>query len=134
MLNPPLIASKGSLMKKLAVAAVAVALIAAAPREAAAQGPSTAGAVVATVLGAAAGGAVGYYYVTGSAATVIGAVVGGFVGDWWYTAGMSRDVALPSGKTKMFYTETLPPPFELIGYADRAGAGLRTAAFSAASD
>jgi hypothetical protein len=47
---------------------------------------------------------------------------------------MSREVALPSGKTKMFYTETLPPPFELIGYADRSGAGLRSAAFSAASD
>ena len=46
MLNPPLIVLKGTSMKKLAVAAVAVALIAAAPREVAAQGPSTAGAVV----------------------------------------------------------------------------------------
>jgi MFS family permease len=123
-------------MKKLAVAAVAVALIAAAPRGAVAQGSqgSTAGAVVATLLGAAAGGAIGYYYVTGPAATVIGSVVGGFVGDWWYTAGTSRDVALPGGKTKMFYTETMPPPLELIGYDNKHGAGLRTAAFSAASD
>ena len=133
MVNPPLIALKGTSMKKLAFAAVAVALIAAAPRGAAAQGPSAAGTVVATVLGAAAGGAIGYYYVTGPAATVVGAVLGGFVGDWWYTAGMSHDASLPGGKTKMFYSES-SPPLELIGYGGRSGAGLRTAAFSAASD
>ena len=119
-------------MKKLAVAAVALALIAAAPRDAWAQG-STAGAVVATVLGAAAGGAVGYYYVTGPVATVVGAVVGGFVGDWWYSAGTSRDMVMQSGKTKMFYTET-PPPVQLIGYGSGLRQNLRTASFSAASD
>jgi len=118
-------------MKKLAVAAVALTLIAAAPRDAAAQG-STAGAVVATVLGAAAGGAVGYYYVTGPIATVVGAVVGGFVGDWWYSAGTARDVAVQSGKTKMFSTET--PPVQLIGYDSALRQNLRTATFSAASD
>src|SRR5260370_42430038 len=111
-------------MKKLAVAAVALALIAAAPRDAWAQG-STAGAVVATVLGAAAGGAIGYYYVTGPAATVIGAVIGGFVGDWWYTAGTCRGTMLPGGKPKMFYTETVPPPCGLIGSNNQHGGGVR---------
>jgi uncharacterized protein YcfJ len=114
-------------MRKLAVAAVALALIAAAPRDASAQG-STAGAVVATVLGAAAGGAVGYYYVTGPVATV----VGGFVGDWWYSAGTGRDTAMQGSKTKMFYTET--PPVQLIGYDTGLRQNLRTASFSAASD
>jgi MFS family permease len=122
----------GAGMKKLAVAAVALALIAAAPRDASAQG-STAGAVVATVLGAAAGGAVGYYYVTGSVATVVGAVLGGFVGDWWYSAGTSRDTAMQGGKTKMFSTGS-PPPVQLIGYDPRLRQNLRTATFSAASD
>ena len=132
MLNRSLDAGMGVLMKKLAVAAVALALIAAAPRDAWAQG-STAGAVVATVLGAAAGGAVGDYYVTGPVATVVGAVVGGFVGDWWYSAGTSRDMVMQSGKTKMFYTET-PPPVQLIGYGSGLRQNLRTASFSAASD
>jgi uncharacterized protein YcfJ len=118
-------------MRKLAVAAVALALIAAAPRDASAQG-STAGAVVATVLGAAAGGAVGYYYVTGPVATVVGAVVGGFVGDWWYSAGTGRDTAMQGSKTKMFDTET--PPVQLIGYDTGLRQNLRTASFSAASD
>src|SRR5205823_9437118 len=106
-------ARMGDRMKKLAVAAVALALIAAAPRDASAQG-STAGAVVATVLGAAAGGAVGYYYVTGPIATVVGAVVGGFVGDWWYSAGTGQDTAMQSGKTNVVYTEP-PPPVLMIG-------------------
>jgi MFS family permease len=132
VLNRSLDAGMGVLMKKLAVAAVALALIAAAPRDAWAQG-STAGAVVATVLGAAAGGAVGYYYVTGPVATVVGAVVGGFVGDWWYSAGTSRDMVMQGGKTKMFYTETLPP-VQLIGYGSGLRQNLRTASFSAASD
>lgn len=132
MLNRSLDAGMGVLMKKLAVAAVALALIAAAPRDVWAQG-STAGAVVATVLGAAAGGAVGYYYVTGPVATVVGAVVGGFVGDWWYSAGTSRDTVMQGGKTKMFYTET-PPPVQLIGYGSGLRQNLRTASFSAASD
>ena len=124
MLNPvSLYVWMGEQMKKLAVAAAAIVLIAAAPQGASAQATqgSTAGAVVATALGAAVGGAVGYYYVTGPAATVIGAVVGGFVGDWWYTAGTSRDSVMPGGKTKIFYAESLR-------------AGLRPAAFSAASD
>jgi len=132
VLNRSLDAGMGVLMTKLAVAAVALALIAAAPRDAWAQG-STAGAVVATVLGAAAGGAVGYYYVTGPVATVVGAVVGGFVGDWWYSAGTSRDMVMQSGKTKMFYTEP-PPPVQLIGYGSGLRQNLRTASFSAASD
>lgn len=132
MLNRSLDAGMGVLMEKLAVAAVALALIAAAPRDVWAQG-STAGAVVATVLGAAAGGAVGYYYVTGPVATVVGAVVGGFVGDWWYSAGTSRDTVMQGGKTKMFYTET-PPPVQLIGYGSGLRQNLRTASFSAASD
>jgi len=80
----------------------------------------------------AAGGAVGYYYVTGPIATVVGAVVGGFVGDWWYSAGTARDVAVQSGKTKMFSTET--PPVQLIGYDSALRQNLRTATFSAASD
>jgi len=122
----------GDRMKNLAVAAVALTLIAAAPRDASAQG-STAGAVVATVLGAAAGGAVGYYYVTGPVATVVGAVLGGFVGDWWYSAGTSRDAAMQGGKTKMFSTGS-PPPVLLIGYDSGLRQNLRTATFSAASD
>src|SRR3982074_2133655 len=122
----------GVLMKKLAVAAVALALIAAAPRDAWAQG-STAGAVVATVLGAAAGGAVGYYYVTGPIAAGVGALLGGVVGGWGDSGGTSRDAAMQGGKTKMFYTET-PPPVLLIGYDSGLRQNLRTATFSAASD
>src|SRR5436305_1674537 len=120
----------GDRMKKLAVAAVALTLIAAAPRDAAAQG-STAGAVVATVLGAAAGGAVGYYYVTGPIATVVGAVAGGALGNWWYST-----VNAPSpapGRKKMSFEGPLPPGFELIGYHGKP-TRLRTAVFSAASD
>ena len=119
-------------MKKLAVAVVAVALIAAAPRMACAQGPqsSSVGAIFPTLLGVCTGGAIGYYFVTGPVATLIGAVAGGIVGNWWYTAGTST--ATPGKKTS--YSETLPSPIELIGYDKRPGAGLRPAAFSAASD
>jgi hypothetical protein len=120
-------------MKKVAVAVVAVALIAGAPRMASAQGPqsSSVGAIFPTLLGVCTGGAIGYYFVTGPVATLIGAVAGGIVGNWWYTAGTST--ATPGGK-KMSYSETLPSPLELIGYDERHGAGLRPAAFSAASD
>jgi hypothetical protein len=127
--------SKGEQMKNLAVAAAAIVLIVAAPQGASAQGTQrlTGGAVVATALGAATGGALGYFYVTGTAATVIGAVVGGFVGDWWYSAGTSLDAAMPGGKTKVFYAETLPPPFALSSHHGSRESGLRPAAFSAAS-
>ena len=118
-------------MKKVAVAVVAVALIAGAPRMASAQGPqsSSVGAIFPTLLGVCTGGAIGYYFVTGPVATLIGAVAGGIVGNWWYTA----STATPGGK-KMYYSDTLPSPLELIGYDERHGAGLRPAAFSAASD
>ena len=118
-------------MKKVAVAVVAVALIAGAPRMASAQGSqsSSVGAIFPTLLGVCTGGAIGYYFVTGPVATLIGAVAGGIVGNWWYTA----STATPGGK-KMSYSETLPSPLELIGYDKRRSPGLRPAAFSAASD
>ena len=61
-------------MKKLAMLAVAVALVAFAPRDAAAQGSQSTsiGAVFPTLLGACTGGAIGYYFVTGPLATFIG--------------------------------------------------------------
>jgi phage tail tape-measure protein len=122
-------------MKSLAVAAVTLALIAAAPREAPAQETGlTAGAVAATIAGAAVGGAVGYYYLTGVAATVIGVVAGGAIGDWWYMAATSRDGMMPGGKMKMRYADTPPPLFQLIGDSGRSQPGLHTAAFSAAAD
>jgi hypothetical protein len=118
-------------MKNLAVAVVAVALVAAAPRMASAQGPqsSSVGAIFPTLLGVCTGGAIGYYFVTGPVATLIGAVAGGIVGNWWYTA----STATPCCQ-KMSYIETLPSPLELIGYDKRRSPGLRPAAFSAASD
>jgi|SRR5205823_10689570 len=66
-------------MKKLAVLAVAVALVGFAPRDAAAQGSQSMsiGAVFPTLLGACTGGAIGYYFVTGPVATMVGAVAGG---------------------------------------------------------
>ena len=122
-------------MKSLAVAVVAVALIAAAPRAAPAQETgSIAGAVAATIVGAAVGGAVGYYYITGTAATVIGVVGGGALGDWWYTAATSRDGAMPGGKMKMNYGGNPRPLLQLIGHSDGSKTGLHTAAFSAAAD
>ena len=122
-------------MKILAVAAVTLALIGAAPREAPAQDSGlTPGAIAATVVGAAVGGAVGYYYFTGIAATTIGVVGGGAIGDWWYTAATSRDGGVPGGKMKMRYTDTPPPLFQLIGYSAKSQPGLHTAAFSAAAD
>ena len=121
-------------MKRLAVAAVALALIGAAPREASAQeAGSIAGAVAATVAGAAIGGAIGYYYFTGVAATTIGVIGGGAIGDWWYTAATSGGSLMPGGKMKMRYTDA-PPLFQLIDSSGRSQAGLRPAAFSAASD
>src|SRR5688572_5354458 len=107
-------------MKTLAVAAVAIALIGAAPREAAAQeAGSVAGALAATIVGAAVGGAVGYYYFTGGAATVIGLVGGGVIGDYWYTTATSRNGVMPGGK-KMHYSDSdAPRPlFHLIGHSD----------------
>jgi len=122
-------------MKTLAVAAVAVALIGAAPREAPAQETgSPAGAVAATIVGAAVGGAAGYYYVTGTTATVIGIIVGGAIGDWWYTAATGREMAMPGGKMKMDYADAPSPLFQLIGHSGRSEAGLHTAAFSAGAD
>ena len=120
-------------MKKLAVLAIALALLAAAPRDAAAQGSQSTsiGAVFPTLLGACTGGAIGYYFVTGPLATFIGAVAGGALGNWWYSASTAPSPA-PARK-KMSYSETLPPALQLIGY-DSKPAGLRTAAFSAASD
>jgi hypothetical protein len=122
-------------MKSLAVAAVTLALIGAAPREAAAQETSlTAGAVAATVVGAAIGGAVGFYYFTGIAATTIGVIGGGAVGDWWYVAAANRDGVTTGGKMKMYFSDTPLPLFQLIGYSGRSQPGLHTAAFSAAAD
>jgi uncharacterized protein YcfJ len=118
-------------MKSLAVAAVTFALIGAAPQEASAQ---DAAAVAATVVGAAIGGVVGYYYFAGPVSTAIGVIAGGAIGDWWYTAAISRDAPTAAGKTKMYYTDTPRPLFQLIGYSGRAQPGLRTAAFSAAAD
>ena len=121
-------------MKTLAVAAVALMLVAAAPREAPAQeSGTTAGAVAATIVGAAVGGAAGYYYVTGTAATLIGIVAGGAIGDWWYTVAMSRGSGT-AGKMKMNYGDTPSPLFHLVGHPARSQAGLRTAAFSAQAD
>jgi uncharacterized protein YcfJ len=122
-------------MKSLAIAAVTFALIGAAPQEASAQASAvTAAAVAATVVGAAIGGVVGYYYFAGPVSTAIGVVAGGAIGDWWYTAAISRDAPTAAGKTKMYYTDTPRPLFQLIGYSGRAQPGLRTAAFSAAAD
>jgi phage tail tape-measure protein len=122
-------------MKTLAVAAVAVALIGAAPREAPAQETgSAAGAVAATIVGAAVGGAAGYYYITGTAATLIGIVAGGAIGDWWYTAATGREIAMPGGKMKMDYADAPSPLFQLIGHSPQSEAGLHTAAFSAGAD
>jgi uncharacterized protein YcfJ len=121
-------------MKKLAMLAVAVALITFAPRDAAAQGSQSTsiGAVFPTLLGACTGGAIGYYFVTGPLATFVGAVAGGAVGNWWYSASTAPTPA-PARK-KLSYSETLPPVLQLIGYDTKSAAGLRTAAFSAASD
>ena len=122
-------------MKTLAIAAVTLALIGAAPQKASAQESGlTAGAVAATVIGAAVGGAIGYYYFTGVAATTIGIVGGGAIGDWWYTAATSRDGGIAGGKMKMNDTDTSRPLFQLIGYSDGSQLGLHTAAFSAAAD
>jgi len=121
-------------MKTLAVAAVTLMLVAAAPREATAQeSGTTAGAVAATIVGAAVGGAAGYFYFTGTAATVIGMVAGGAIGDWWYTAAMSGGGA-SGGKMKMNYGDAPSPLFHLIGHPARSQAGLHTAAFSAQAD
>jgi hypothetical protein len=122
-------------MKTLAAAAFAVALIGVAPREAVAEPPLSlsVGAIFPTILGASTGGAIGYYFVTGPVAITAGAVLGGIVGNWWYTAGTARKTAMPS-KKKAFSSEILPLPFQLIGNDGRRDAGLRTAAFSAASD
>ncbi len=121
-------------MKTLAIAAVTLALIGAAPQKASAQESGlTAGAVAATVIGAAVGGAIGYYYFTGVAATTIGVVGGGAIGDWWYTAATSRD-GMAGGKMKMHHTDSPRPLFRLIGYSDGSRPGLHTAAFSAAAD
>jgi hypothetical protein len=116
-----------------AVAVVTLTLIGAAPREAAAQDGSTAGAIGATIAGAAVGGALGYYYFTGVVATTIGVLAGGAIGDWWYTAASSGAGAMP-GKAKMHYTDTPRPFFQLIGHSGGTQSGLHTAAFSAAAD
>jgi hypothetical protein len=120
-------------MKILAAAAVTLALIGAAPQQASAQELSP-GAVAATIVGAAVGGAIGYYYFTGVAATTIGVVGGGAIGDWWYTAATSREGMAPGGKMKMNDTSSPRPLFQLIGYSGESAPGLHTAAFSAAAD
>lgn len=122
-------------MKTLAVAAVTLALIGAAPQNASAQESGlTPGAIAATIVGAAVGGAIGYYYFTGVAATTIGVIGGGAIGDWWYTAATSRDGAMSGGKMKMNDTAAPRSLFQLIGYAGQHQPGLHTAAFSAAAD
>jgi hypothetical protein len=122
-------------MKTLAAAAVTLALIGAAPQPASAQESGlTPGAIAATIVGAAVGGAIGYYYFTGIAATTIGVVGGGAIGDWWYTAATSRDGMAPGGKMKMNDTSSPRPLFQLIGYSGESARGLHTAAFSAAAD
>jgi hypothetical protein len=122
-------------MKTLAAVAVTLALIGAAPQPASAQESGlTPGAIAATIVGAAIGGAVGYYYVTGVAATTIGVVGGGAIGDWWYTAATSRDGTTAGGKMKMNDTASPGPLFQLIGHAGGSQSGLHTAAFSAAAD
>jgi hypothetical protein len=119
-------------MRKLAVLAVALALIASAPRDAAAQGSQSVsiGAVFPTLLGACTGGWLGYYFVTGPVATAVGAVAGGAVGNWWYSASTTPN---PGPHKKLSYSER-PPRFVLIGDHGKPAGGLRTAAFSAASD
>jgi hypothetical protein len=122
-------------MKSLAVAAVALALVAAAPRVASAQEAGvTSGAVAATIIGAAVGGAVGYFYFTGITATTIGVIGGGAIGDWWYTAASSGSGTPARGKMKMNYSDTPPPSFQLIGYSGKSRPRLHTAAFSSAAD
>jgi hypothetical protein len=122
-------------MKTLAAAAVTLALIGAAPQQASAQDSGlTPGAIAATIVGAAVGGAIGYYYFTGVAATTIGVVGGGAIGDWWYTAATSRDGMAPGGRMKMNDSASPRPLFQLIGYAGESQSGLHTAAFSAAAD
>ena len=120
-------------MKKLAVLAVAVALVGFAPRDAAAQGSQSMsiGAVFPTLLGACTGGAIGYYFVTGPVAPMVGAVAGGALGNWWYSTANAPSPA--PGRKKMTFEGPLPPGFELIGYHGKP-TGLRTAVFSAASD
>ena len=120
-------------MKKLAVLAVAVALVGFAPRDAAAQGSQSMsiGAVFPTLLGACTGGAIGYYFVTGPVATMVGAVAGGALGNWWYSTANAPSPA--PGRKKMSFEGPLPPGFELIGYHGKP-TRLRTAVFSAASD
>ncbi len=119
-------------MKNLAVLTVALALVAVAPRDAAAQGSQSVsiGAVFPTLLGACTGGWLGYYFVTGPVATVVGAVAGGAVGNWWYSASTTPS---PAPRKKVSYAERLPG-FALIGDHGKPAGGLRTAAFSAASD
>jgi len=122
-------------MKTLAAAAVTLALIGAAPQQASAQESGlTPGAIAATIVGAAVGGAIGYYYFTGVAATTIGVVGGGAIGDWWYTAATSREGTTAGGKMKMKDTASPRPLFQLIGYSGEHAPGLRTAAFSAGAD
>jgi len=122
-------------MKSLAVAAVALALIGAVPRQAAAmEGGMTPGAVATTIVGAAVGGAVGYFYFTGVAATTIGIVAGGAIGDWWYMAAAGGGEPMAGGKMKMNYTDAPPPSLQLIRDTGRSQPGLHTAAFSAAAN
>src|SRR5947208_16363381 len=101
-------------MKKLAVLAIALALLAAAPRDAVAQGSQSTsiGAVFPTLLGACTGGAIGYYFVTGPLATFIGAVAGGAVGNWWYSA--STATTPYSARKKLSYSVTLPSTIQTI--------------------
>jgi hypothetical protein len=121
-------------MKGLAVAAVTLALIGAAPRDAAAEETGLSpGVVAATIVGTAVGGAIGYYYFTGFTATAIGLVGGALVGDWWYTA-IARSDAELSGKTKLNYADGPPPVFQLISHSGMSQLRLHPAAFSAAAD
>ena len=121
-------------MKKLAVLAVAVALAGFAPRDAVAQGSQSMsiGAVFPTLLGACTGGWLGYYFVTGPVATLVGAAAGGALGNWWYSAANAPSPA--QARKKVSAGAALPSGFELIGYDRKPATGLRTAAFSAASD
>jgi hypothetical protein len=120
-------------MKGLAVAAVTLALIGAAPREAAAEETGLSpGVVAATIAGTVVGGAIGYYYFTGVTATAIGLVGGAMIGDWWYTAIARGDE--PGGKMKLNYADGPAPVFQLIAHSGTSLAGLHPAAFSAKAD
>jgi hypothetical protein len=120
--------------KMLAIGVVALSL-GALPSLASAQetqmASSGGGAAVATIAGAVIGGAIGYYYVTGTAATVVGAVVGGAIGRWWYRA--SESSGYDSLPRKQSYRLTSRAPFQLIGFGADDRPAMRLSAASEAA-